>query len=122
MVLSSRNTTSPPRPPPWHVPNRLPVGHLSRAARTHSSHRTLDRLMVPLLLLPFLDDDDDDDDDEEEAEAASSSLLSMALAAVSVNWALPRRPMVVGESVRHRVLPAPPRPSQMASCAAFWSW
>lgn len=116
MVLSSKNTTSPPRPPPWHVPDKLPVGHLSRAARTHSSHRTLDRLMLPLPLT-FLDDDEGEDEEDED-----SSSLEMALAAVSVNWALPRLPMVVGELVRHRVFLAPPRPSQMASCAAFWSW
>lgn len=94
------------------------MGHLSRAARTHSSHRTLDRLMLPLLLT-FLDDDDDEGEDEEDEDSSSPV---MALAAVSVNWALPRLPMVVGELVRHRVFLAPPRPSQMASCAAFWSW
>lgn len=93
MVLSSVKCTSPPLAPPRHVPDRLPVGHLSRAARTHSSHFFLVRVMtVP------------------------------PLTASSENWALPRLPTVVAERVRHLLLPGPERwPSHIESCAAFCS-
>lgn len=98
MVDSSVNTTSPDVAPPRHVPVSVPVGHLSRAARTHSSQRRLEMLMV-----------------------------APGVVAVRVNLALPRRPTVDDAPVAQRVvfllsLPPARPPSQMASCAAFCSW
>lgn len=93
MVDSNVNRTSPDVAPPRHVPVSVPVGHLSLAARTHSSQRFLVTLMV-----------------------------APSVVAVKVNLALPRLPMVVEVPVRQRVLSLPEMPSQMASWAAFCSW
>lgn len=94
MVDSSVNRTSPDVAPPRHVPVSVPVGHLSLAARTHSSQRFLVMLMV-----------------------------APSVKAVRVNLALPRLPMVDDSPLRHRFLLLPPEiPSQIASCAAFCSW
>lgn len=92
MVDSSVNKTSPDVAPPRQTPVMVPVGHLSRAARTHSSHRFLVMLMV-----------------------------APSVVAVRVNLALPRLPMVVCSPVWHRVSSPPEIPLQMASCAAFCS-
>lgn len=92
MVLSNLNPTLPDVAPPRHVPERLPVGHLNLAARTHSSHRTLEML-----------------------------ILAPGVRAVRVNFALPRTPVVMVEAPRHFVLPLPEMPSHIASWAAFCS-
>lgn len=93
IMLSNLNPTLPDVAPPRHVPERLPVGHLNLAARTHSSQRTFEML-----------------------------ILAPGVSAVRVNFALPRVPVVVVDEPRHLVLPVPEMPSHIASCAAFCSW
>lgn len=90
--FSRTKATSPTVAPPRHVAERLPVGHTARAACTHSSHRTLEML-----------------------------ILAPSLRAVRVNLALPLRPTVVDGDPPHWDV-EPDMPSQMASCAAFSSW
>ena len=68
------------------------MGHTARAAWTHSSHRTLEML-----------------------------ILAPSWSAVRVNLALPLRPTVVAGDPPHCDV-EPDMPSQMASCAAFSSW
>ena len=87
------NDTSPLVAAPTQVALRLPVGHTARAARTHSSHRTFDTLMV-----------------------------APGVTASSVNKALPERPCVTAGEPAHFVVADPAMPPQMASSATFWSW
>lgn len=86
IVLSSLNPMLPDVAPPRHVAEREPVGHLNLAARTHSSHRILEMLIV-----------------------------APGLRAVRVNFALPRTPVVTADELRHFVLPTPEIPSHIAS-------
>lgn len=90
----SVNPTSPLLAPPKQTPDMLPVGHTSRAARTHWTQRSLDMVMTP------------------EGSRARS-----------VKRAVPDRPVVSRGAPEQRVVAgAPPSmPPQMASEAALSS-
>lgn len=88
----SVNSTSPTVAPPAHTARRLPVGHLSRAARTHCSHFVFEMVIC----------------------APSTVVLRLKRAE-------PAWPTVV-EGFPWQASTEPEMPPQMASSAAFWSW